>query len=152
MKINFLIQIKNSDGTLHDEIDFFDFCNFNAKNTNELLNSLSEIIKQVDVSSKKIDITLGIELQNPCETSYDLRSKIKNNKIEPEKLSSRETEVLNLIMQGYTNKQISEMLFISFETARSHRKNILKKTGQKNTAVLVNYYHQTFFNNQSHIH
>jgi DNA-binding CsgD family transcriptional regulator len=53
-------------------------------------------------------------------------------------------EVLGLIMQGLTNQEIADKLFISFETVRSHRKNILLKTGSKNTASLINYYHQTF--------
>jgi DNA-binding CsgD family transcriptional regulator len=48
-------------------------------------------------------------------------------------------------MLGYTNHQIAEKLFISYETVRSHRKNILTKTGASNTAALINYYHQTFF-------
>ncbi len=60
-------------------------------------------------------------------------------------LSIREIEVLGLIMLGYTNHQIAEKLFISYETVRSHRKNILTKTGASNTAALINYYHQTFF-------
>jgi DNA-binding CsgD family transcriptional regulator len=65
--------------------------------------------------------------------------------INHEHLSVREIEVLGLIMQGMTNNEIAEKLFISYETVRSHRKNILRKTGAKNTAALINYYHQTFF-------
>jgi DNA-binding CsgD family transcriptional regulator len=48
-------------------------------------------------------------------------------------------------MQGLTNVMIAEKLFISYETVKTHRKNILEKTGSKNTACLINYYHQTFF-------
>jgi DNA-binding CsgD family transcriptional regulator len=48
-------------------------------------------------------------------------------------------------MQGYTNHEIAGKLFISYETVKSHRKHILLKTGAKNTAALINYYHQTFF-------
>ncbi len=57
----------------------------------------------------------------------------------------REIEILGLIMLGYTNQQIAEKIFVSFETVRSHRKHILEKTGAKNTAALINYYHETFF-------
>ncbi|MFZ0456799.1 MAG: helix-turn-helix transcriptional regulator, partial [Ignavibacteriaceae bacterium] len=60
-------------------------------------------------------------------------------------LSVREIEVLGLIMLGYTTKEIADKLFISYETVKSHRKNILEKTGAKNTASLINYYHHTFF-------
>ncbi len=52
---------------------------------------------------------------------------------------------IGLIMQGFTNNEIAEKLFISYETVKSHRKHILLKTGAKNTAALINYYHQTFF-------
>jgi DNA-binding CsgD family transcriptional regulator len=65
--------------------------------------------------------------------------------INNQKLSIREIEVLALIMQGLTNNEIAEKLFISYETVKSHRKNILEKTNAKNTAALINYYHQTFF-------
>jgi len=52
-------------------------------------------------------------------------------------LSKREKEVLRMMFEGLTNKEIAEKLFISFETVKSHRKNILQKTGSKNTAALT---------------
>jgi len=55
------------------------------------------------------------------------------------KLSSRETDIARLIMEGYTNTEISDMLFISIRTAETHRKNILAKLHLKNTASLVKY-------------
>lgn len=54
-------------------------------------------------------------------------------------LSSREKEIARLIMEGYTNTEISEDLFISIRTAETHRKNILAKLNLKNTASLVKY-------------
>ena len=60
-------------------------------------------------------------------------------------LSSREKDVLELIMMGLTGPQMADKLCISPETVKSHRKHILKKTGATNTASLVTYYHQTFF-------
>ncbi len=44
-----------------------------------------------------------------------------------ESLSSRETEILNELVKGYTHKQIAEKLFISPETVRGHLKNIYQK-------------------------
>jgi len=52
-------------------------------------------------------------------------------------LSRREKEVLQLVFEGMTNKEIAGKLFISFETVKSHRKNILSKTESKNTASLI---------------
>lgn len=54
-------------------------------------------------------------------------------------LSQRELEVLQLICQEYTSSEISEQLFISIRTVEGHRKNLLGKTGVRNTAGLVLY-------------
>ncbi len=56
-----------------------------------------------------------------------------------EALSERETEVLPLICEGFSNHEIAERLFISKRTVDKHRANILAKTGCKNTASLVVY-------------
>ncbi len=44
------------------------------------------------------------------------------------KLSAREKEIVALMVAGFTNKQISEKLFISESTVETHRKNIYRKT------------------------
>lgn len=53
------------------------------------------------------------------------------------KISKREKEVLDLIADGFSSKQIADMLFISNHTAISHRKNLLRKFNVKNTAHLI---------------
>lgn len=58
-----------------------------------------------------------------------------------EKLSTRELQVLQMIMQGHTNQEIAGKLFISIETVKSHRKHLLSKTGARNTAALINHFH-----------
>lgn len=52
-------------------------------------------------------------------------------------LSPRERELLRLITEGFTNPEIAEKIFLSPETIRGYRKNLLLKLGAKNTAVLV---------------
>lgn len=52
-------------------------------------------------------------------------------------LTSREKEVLALIAEGLTNKEIADHLFISPLTVDSHRKNLLAKFAVKNTAALI---------------
>ena len=52
-------------------------------------------------------------------------------------LSERETEILQLICLGLSNKEISEKLFLSKRTVDKHRANILFKTNSRNTAHLV---------------
>jgi len=54
-----------------------------------------------------------------------------------ESVTERELEVLELICQEYTAKEIAEKLFISQRTAEGHRKNLIAKLGVKNTAGLI---------------
>ncbi len=55
------------------------------------------------------------------------------------KLSRRETDVLRLLVKGYSNKQIAQELFISVHTVISHRKNITGKLGIRSIAALTVY-------------
>ena len=57
--------------------------------------------------------------------------------IQKYELSSRETEVLNLITEGASNGEISAKLFISENTVKFHVRNILKKTGCANRSELL---------------
>lgn len=52
-------------------------------------------------------------------------------------LSTREKEVLDLIMQEFTSKEIAEQLFISKQTVDTHRINIMQKTGAKTLVGLI---------------
>ncbi len=54
-------------------------------------------------------------------------------------LSTREKEVLKLIVKEYSNKEIADELFISVRTVDAHKRNLLEKTGCKNIAGLVVY-------------
>ncbi len=53
------------------------------------------------------------------------------------RLSRRETEVLQLLSEGFTTNEIAEKLFTSKRTIETHRQNILEKTQTKNTAALI---------------
>lgn len=52
-------------------------------------------------------------------------------------LTPRERELLKLISEGLTNGEIGDKIFLSPETIKGYRKNLLLKLGAKNTAVLV---------------
>lgn len=54
-------------------------------------------------------------------------------------LTDREKEVLRLILKEYSNQEIADELFISPRTVDAHKRNLLEKTGSKNTAGLVLY-------------
>jgi DNA-binding NarL/FixJ family response regulator len=53
------------------------------------------------------------------------------------KLSRREKQILQLIVEEKTTSEIAEELFISFGTVETHRRNILMKLNARNTAGLV---------------
>ncbi len=54
-------------------------------------------------------------------------------------LSQREIDVLRLVAMGHINKEIAEMLSISFNTVLTHRKNITAKLGIKSVSGLGFY-------------
>ncbi|MEQ9465907.1 MAG: response regulator transcription factor [Ekhidna sp.] len=53
------------------------------------------------------------------------------------KLSDREMEVLTLVSEGLTTKEIAEQLFVSARTVETHRVNMMKKLKVQNTAELI---------------
>ncbi|WP_375443572.1 response regulator [uncultured Fibrella sp.] len=57
--------------------------------------------------------------------------------IEP--LTRREREIVGYIAEGLTNDQIAKQLCLARTTVDTHRKNILSKTGCKNTAALIKF-------------
>jgi len=65
------------------------------------------------------------------------QSKKKPTLNDTETLTTREIEVLELICQEYTAKEIAEKIFISHRTVEGHRKNLIEKLGVKNTAGLI---------------
>jgi DNA-binding NarL/FixJ family response regulator len=54
-------------------------------------------------------------------------------------LTPREREIIKLISEGKTSKEIADILFISSRTAERHRANIMSKFGLKKTADLVKF-------------
>lgn len=69
-----------------------------------------------------------------------VRVMIRRKRIEPASeltLTSRETEVLQLISVGHSNKQIARTLTIGAETAKSHVRNIIAKLGARDRTHAV---------------
>jgi DNA-binding NarL/FixJ family response regulator len=56
-----------------------------------------------------------------------------------EELTGRQREIVKLICEGKTSKEIAELLYISFRTAENHRTNIMRKLGFKKNIDLVKY-------------
>lgn len=64
--------------------------------------------------------------------------KVNNKNIETQlKLSDKEKQVLSLICNGFTNKEISDKMFLSIKTIEKYRHGLIQKTDTRNTAHLV---------------
>ena len=61
------------------------------------------------------------------------------NREEFELLTSREKEILQLIAEGNSTKEIANMLYISTNTVSTHRKNLMEKLDLHNVAQLTQY-------------
>lgn len=63
----------------------------------------------------------------------------KENAASIPRISKREKEILQLISEENTTAQIAQELYISVTTVETHRKNLLRKLGLKNTAGLMRF-------------
>jgi DNA-binding NarL/FixJ family response regulator len=52
-------------------------------------------------------------------------------------LTAREEEILQYIVNGFTNQEIAEQLCLALETIKTYRKNLISKLGAKNSMILV---------------
>ena len=52
-------------------------------------------------------------------------------------ITKREREIVSHLAEGLNSNEVAERLFISLETVKCHRKNIIEKTGARNTAHLI---------------
>jgi DNA-binding NarL/FixJ family response regulator len=69
-----------------------------------------------------------------CSESENLLKKSQENEL---MITRRESGVLKLLAEGFTNLEIAEKLFISPLTVDSHRKNLIVKLQARNTASLI---------------
>jgi len=97
----------------------------------ELVTSISAVIADGAVVSPKMASKLFDTVSNLLK-HRDLVSSRRP------KLTGREIEVLQLVAQGYTSREIGEKLYISENTVKNHVRNILDKLGlhSRNEAVL----------------
>lgn len=81
------------------------------------------------------------EVASVMMEQYMPQSSLRRSGFEPSihELTKREVEILKLIAQEMTNNEIAGRLFISMYTVETHRKNLIRKIGVKNTAGLVKF-------------
>lgn len=85
------------------------------------------------------EVVRGIESVMAGETflSHEIDLLMKKRSNQPVWLTAREQELLRLIVDGYTNQEIADKMFLSIETIKTYRKNLIQKLGAKNSMVLV---------------
>jgi len=70
----------------------------------------------------------------------DVINMYRNERRTPfQELTKREKEILQLVVQGFTSKQMAGQLNLSQRTIDHHRSNLLRKFNRKNSIDLVNY-------------
>ena len=82
------------------------------------------------------DVSEKEKIEHCFETSAK-KSNVRSTQNRVFTISPRERQVLKLIADGFSSKEIADMLYISNHTAVSHRKNLIEKFQVKNTAHLV---------------
>jgi DNA-binding NarL/FixJ family response regulator len=146
MSAHLYIQLFSKISGHREELNFFKAEQWTDETEKLVMIKIQDLLSTVRHCGESFDIKIDMEVANLTEAVFLIKKKVKNQyEINHQKLSLREIEVLELIMQGYTNNEIAEKLFVCYETVKSHRKHILLKSGAKNTAALINRYHKAFF-------
>ncbi|KAF0201734.1 MAG: Crp/Fnr family transcriptional [Bacteroidetes bacterium] len=103
-------------------------------------------INEIEEFEKAIDMLAGTRNYISTELVNKLISVFRDNEAIKEKIhedlisfSEREIEVLSLVCQGLSTKEIADRLFISSRTVEKHRANLMTKTNAKNIIEVIIY-------------
>jgi len=81
----------------------------------------------------------------PCPARFGMDCPDNNCICNPKfttNLTKREEEVMALIIQLYSDREIADRLYLNIETIKSHRRNILDKLNLKNKAEIIDFAHK----------
>jgi DNA-binding NarL/FixJ family response regulator len=94
----------------------------------EMIKAILEVHEGSKYICEEIRNIISDQLLDEKESSPDINI-----------LTEREMQIINLIKEGFSSKEIANDLTISLKTVEVHRHNILKKLKLKNSASLVNF-------------
>jgi two-component system nitrate/nitrite response regulator NarL len=97
-----------------------------------LKNSSLEIVLQAIKTVAKGEEYFDAGLNH---NALDKKNKSKQKSL----LTNRQIEIIDLIAQGKTSREIAEQLFIGVQTVETHRKNIIRVLGLKGKGELLRY-------------
>jgi len=112
------------------------------KNTGreELLGAIKKVIAGEKYLSASVTVKLIDSVMNPVSkpspVSPSMNDSTERKKVD---ITKRELTIIKLIAQEMTNQEIADKLDNSPMTIITHRKNLLRKLGVKNTAGLIKY-------------
>lgn len=85
-----------------------------------------------------VDVDLSPRMNTEVQLIAALRENLRQkNNLLIKNLRKREIEILTLVCQGLSTKEIAQQLFLSDHTVQTHRRNIQRKLGTANVAELV---------------
>lgn len=94
---------------------------------------LAAAIRKVATGQQYFSTQVTLSLLNKPQNSNNAESESAGL------LTERETEIIKLIAEGFSNKEIGAKLFISHRTVDTHRTNLMKKIQVENIAGLISY-------------
>ena len=100
-------------------------------------NALDDLLKAIKLVGQG-RIFISSDMMDMIVTGYLNQSQEPSSNNE-DLITSREREILQMLAEGRTNKEIAENLQISIKTVETHRANLMKKLKLKNIADLVLY-------------
>jgi DNA-binding NarL/FixJ family response regulator len=99
----------------------------------ELIEAIKEVYNGNEYFSKEVS---GIILKNYLRQIKDPEN---TDGYSEQKLTPRESEILKMVAQGYSNQLIADKLYISVRTVESHKNHIMQKLELTTTVDLVKY-------------
>ena len=102
----------------------------NISNRKQLADEGSKLLQQVESLISVLGERIG---------EFTRSGQASDGKEKTFRLSARNREVLEMVVEGMTSAQIAQRLGISVATASTHRRNLLNKLGLRNKAELIRY-------------
>jgi DNA-binding NarL/FixJ family response regulator len=127
----------------HPKIKILALSTFNQVSyVNKMLSNGASGYLLKNITKDELSQAIYAVMEGGVYHSFEIEALLKNNASAQGSLpilTKRETDILKLVVEGLTNPQIGERLFISQDTVDSHRKNLHTKLGVSNTASLVRF-------------
>ena len=132
LKFTFNLRVKREDGKYIHLLQETIFLDISIDG-----HPLADFSTCTDISSHRRDNNIKLNIFKKNYNSFDQVYEYEIHD-QVDLLTNRQIEILNLLSRGYTTNQIAQKLFLSIETVKIHRKNILARTGAKNSIEAVN--------------